>query len=562
MASNPEQLEAVQCTGHCVVLAGPGSGKTKTLTTAMVRALIEDVVDPRGVACITYNNECAIELESRLAKLGVEPSSRVFIGTVHSFALTQVISPYARCALPDWPATFRVATMAEQRWAVETAHTSLFGDSGDPHGRWRFATEKRKRDVNRSKPEWLGRNPELAQFIEAYEKLLRSRGLIDFDDMPLVALRLVQTHSWIRNALSARFPVLFVDEYQDLGYALHELVLSLCFDAGIRLFAVGDVDQSIYGFTGANPELLETLVERSNVRAIRLKFNYRSGQAIINASMAALGEDRNYQASENTPEGKIFFKAIEGENEAQARYIAKNLIPELVVRGIPLDEIAVLYRNAQQGNMLAEAALAEALPIVRADNRALVRRNSRLSRFAKSCARWCTGGWVSASPRFNRLVREAAVVVYGNNASETERQILAVELMSFLNNWIGKTSPVQDWLRDLRSCLITPWRSRARTPEEEWSGIDDMIHRTLPGEPESEITLEAFGGKVGGGGRLNLSTLHSAKVKRVRGCNIVRRQSRRNARLARREKARESPRAKASFLRRSNAPEERALSSL
>ena len=90
MGDNLEQLEAVQERGHCVVLAGPGSGKTKTLTTAMARCILDDVKEPRGVACITYNNECALELEARLSRLGVEPSDRVFVGTVHSFALTQV----------------------------------------------------------------------------------------------------------------------------------------------------------------------------------------------------------------------------------------------------------------------------------------------------------------------------------------------------------------------------------------------------------------------------------------------------------------------------------------
>ena len=94
LKKNPEQLAAVQEKGHCIVVAGPGSGKTKTLTVAMARALMEDVIDPRGVACITYNNECAIELETRLTKFGISSSDRNFIGTVHSFALTQVIAPY------------------------------------------------------------------------------------------------------------------------------------------------------------------------------------------------------------------------------------------------------------------------------------------------------------------------------------------------------------------------------------------------------------------------------------------------------------------------------------
>jgi len=86
LQANPEQSAAVVETGHCIVLAGPGSGKTKTLTTAMARVLAQDVVEPRGVACITYNNECAIELETRLARLGITPGERAFIGTVHGFA--------------------------------------------------------------------------------------------------------------------------------------------------------------------------------------------------------------------------------------------------------------------------------------------------------------------------------------------------------------------------------------------------------------------------------------------------------------------------------------------
>ncbi|HOV87813.1 MAG TPA: UvrD-helicase domain-containing protein, partial [Syntrophobacteraceae bacterium] len=112
---NLEQLEAVFEGGHCVVLAGPGSGKTKTLTIAMARALLEDVREPRGIACITYNNECAIELETRLSRLGVEPGERVFIGTILSFALTQVILPYARCAMPEIATGIRVANRSECR---------------------------------------------------------------------------------------------------------------------------------------------------------------------------------------------------------------------------------------------------------------------------------------------------------------------------------------------------------------------------------------------------------------------------------------------------------------
>ena len=95
---NERQWQAYESTGHCVLLAGPGSGKTKTLTVKLARMLSEDVNEPRGIACITYNNECARELETRPDALGISPNGRGFIGTVHSFSLTQILFPYAKLA--------------------------------------------------------------------------------------------------------------------------------------------------------------------------------------------------------------------------------------------------------------------------------------------------------------------------------------------------------------------------------------------------------------------------------------------------------------------------------
>src|SRR3954465_12711667 len=96
------------------------------------------------------------------------------------------------------------------------------------------------------------------------------------------------------DCLLAKYPVL-VDEYQDLGTALHRMVMGLCFSTGVRLFAVGDVDQSIYGFPGANPALLQRLSERADVERVSLRLNYRSGARIVTASQYALGEDRGYE---------------------------------------------------------------------------------------------------------------------------------------------------------------------------------------------------------------------------------------------------------------------------
>jgi DNA helicase-2/ATP-dependent DNA helicase PcrA len=510
MKGNPEQLAAVREIGHCVVLAGPGSGKTKTLTMAMARALNEDVIDPRGVACITYSNECAIELETRLHELGVAATDRVFIGTVHGFALSQVLAPYARCVSVGLPPNFRVATKSESRAAIEAAYLATINGPENPHARWTFATEKRRRDVDRTRPEWRGRNVELAIFIEAYESELRRQGLIDFDDMPLLAYRMIKEHEWIRQAICARFPALFVDEYQDLGHALHELVLLLCFGAGIRLFAVGDVDQSIYGFAGANAELLEGLTKRSDVRTIRLRFNYRSGAKIIRASLGALGEDRDYRGVDGAPEGELTFYPVPYGLDNQAEMIANTIVPNLIVKGFALDEIAVLYRAGWLGDKIEHALRLADIPFVRTDPKALVRRNSRLARLIEACARWVTGGWRDADPTHARLLSQAVSLVFGRRITETEEQQFSTRFIKFLNGSIATTEGTHVWLQRFRQDLIEPWRAISRNPEQDWEVCDEMIANTDPADG-LDISLAYFAGRIEGTGRVNLSTLHSAK---------------------------------------------------
>ena len=509
LASNPEQSEAVRERGHCVVLAGPGSGKTKTLTTAMARTLTEDIFDPRGVACITYNNECAIELETRLAAFGIEGSDRNFIGTVHSFALTQVIMPYARCVPGMLPAEFRVATRSECQAAVEAAYGTVFGDQFDPHARWQFAEEKRRREVDRSLPHWRGRNPELADFIEAYEAELRRRDLIDFDDMPLIAFRLIRDHGWIRAALRARFPVLFVDEYQDLGHALHELVLLLCFAGGIRLFAVGDTDQSIYGFNGANPELLEGLMARHDVRNIRLRFNYRSGAKIIRASLGALGAERDYRGIDAAPEGDLFFWKVKGDLDAQASAIAKQILPKLLERH-RAEEVAILYRAAWLGDKLAAALDQTSIAYMRTDGNALVKRSSRLARLVEGCAGWVAGGWREADPPFARLRTQAKAIVYGGRCNEAEEQALSRQLIAFLRSSIDSGETTHAWLQRMCRELIDPWRALARNPHQEWDICAEMVEKTDIARGQ-DMALNIFAGRIEGTGRVSLSTLHSAK---------------------------------------------------
>lgn len=510
---NQGQWDAYNAKGHCVVLAGPGSGKTKTLTIKMARMLAEDVQEPRGIACITYNNECAKELEQRLDALGIEPSGRVFIGTVHSFSLTQVILPYAKVAGLGLPDDFSVATQDEQGRALERAFKRTIGGPENPQS-WNLRMGRYRRSIlNRDSEQWRKEDPQLAQLVEAYEEELRKRGLIDFDDMPLLAVRALREHEWLQRALLAKYPILIVDEYQDLGRALHRMVMGLCFSAGMRLFAVGDVDQSIYGFTGAHPELLQQLSERDDVETVRLRLNYRSGSRIVTASSYALGEDRDYSAPDGAHQGTIYFHPRNGSLQQQADYLFSTILPQAMARipDLTPGNIAVLYPTAAIGNDVASAAQNHGYPIIRTDGNALYPRSSRLMRWLELCAVWCCDGWRSGRPRFSKLVGEGSRIFAEVISTSEQRVDFQRRLLEFL--WQRRDSAIalHLWLTEIRDALVAEFLSGSRTLDDEGETLDTIIERTSAGGVAEEMTLGQFSGHGDGNDRINLSTLHSAK---------------------------------------------------
>ncbi len=513
LRNNPDQWAAYESKGHCVVLAGPGSGKTKTLTTKMARVLAEDVAEPRGVACITYNNECARELEDRLGALGIEPSSRVFIGTVHSFSLTQIILPYAKVAGLGLPDNFSVAARAQSRQALARAlretvgRTAAIKDWEGPMGKYRRLILDRDSDA------WRDTNPKLAALVAAYEQELRSQALIDFDDMPLLAVRALRQNAWLRTALVAKYQMLVVDEYQDLGRPLHHMVMALCFRAEMRLFAVGDADQSIYDFMGARPELLNRLFEREDVESIRLRLNYRSGSRIIAASRLALGEDRGYAAVEGAPQGEIYFHALpRARYEAQATRLMTDLLPEALSRHASLEpgDVAILYPAAWIGDAVATAARDAGISVLRTDGNALYPRNSRLMQWLEQCAQWCCGGWQTGKPRFSRVAKSGLRLFI--EAIQNEVQVLNFQrvLMTSLHRARNGSVPLRGWLQHMRQ-LFEPFAIRCVTLADELETLSTFMGRVAADGDCADMTLAQLAGNGTGRQTINLSTLHSAK---------------------------------------------------
>ncbi|WP_152976794.1 UvrD-helicase domain-containing protein, partial [Pseudomonas putida] len=129
LRDNVQQWAAYESRGNCIVLAGPGSGKTKTLVLKMARALAEDVRAPRGIACITYSQECTRELTRRMESLGLRESSRLFIGTVHGFCLRHLLIPYGRLANLGLPDPITVSTTDHSQQVFLRVRARLFGEA-------------------------------------------------------------------------------------------------------------------------------------------------------------------------------------------------------------------------------------------------------------------------------------------------------------------------------------------------------------------------------------------------------------------------------------------------
>ena len=506
LRGNDGQWLAYSCRGNCVINAGPGSGKTKTLTLKLAKMLAEDVAPPRGIACITYNNQCARELRKRLAELGVEDGIRVSIGTVHSFCLQHIIIPFSHLTSVPIKYPITVASTSEIIQFQEKAVTSVLG-----FRHWDASFDKyRRKHLDRRAPEWRSDDADSAQVIEKYESLLSESGLIDFDGMILIGLHLVETYPWIRKALITRFPVIVVDEYQDLGHALDRLIQCLCFKAGARLVAVGDPDQSIYGFTGAEPTLLQKLFGRTDIQPVQLRMNYRCGSAIIRASEAALGENRGFISGIENP-GIILFHERRGGIVDQASFVCEVLIPEVLNRGSAgtLGDIAVLYLDKHDGNVIAEAVSKTDWKFIRVDSNNPY-DPSPVTYWLEDCAAWCAGAWRSGKVRLSELIHQWN----GFNervTTEKGRLNLRSSLVKFLWQHRDANFPLNKWLSSFLEELLMETLEQEPRLRDDKVKVEKLLKNTLPKGPLKNFTVAFFGGQGGSPEHLNLTTLHSAK---------------------------------------------------
>ncbi|MHB8064562.1 MAG: UvrD-helicase domain-containing protein, partial [Ruminiclostridium sp.] len=299
------QLEAYNTQDNTVVIAGPGSGKTTILTLKIMRLLRENIKEPQGLACLTYSREAAREFEDRLKKLGYQKRRNIFLGTVHSFCISEILGNFAGLYDYGIPLPIKIIPDKEKKRIFEEVKKDL--GINDKYLKTGDMDKERTLSINGMSGVKVKSDEKILKVAEEYEKKIIAAGYVDYESIIVYSTKLLQEQEYVRKCLSAKFPWIVIDEYQDLGRPLHEMILSLFTQTDIKIFAVGDPDQSIYSFSGAIPDYLIELYNREDTIAIELKNNYRSNQDIVNGSELVLDIKRNYKAATREDEAADFY---------------------------------------------------------------------------------------------------------------------------------------------------------------------------------------------------------------------------------------------------------------
>lgn len=365
--SDPFQRKAYETEDSTVVIAGPGSGKTTILTLKILKLLSENIKEPQGLACITFSREAAREFEDRLISLGYRKRTNVFLGTVHSFCMSEILGKFASLYNYGLPKELKIIPSKLQKEIYAQVLEDYNKEHNTEYNSKKISiikmNKERSLNIHGNSQVVVQSDPVTHKIAIEYEKRIFEAGYIDYESIILYSTRLIQDHDYVRKCLCARFPWLVIDEYQDLGRPLHEMVLSLFSGTNIKIFAVGDPDQSIYGFSGAKPDYLMELYNRKDVIPVKLTNNYRSNQQIVDGSELVLNIPREYCAKTREGEPAVYkFITCENGYEDQFKYFIEKIIPECEKKGIPLEEIAVLLGTNNDCKALARECLLNNIP--------------------------------------------------------------------------------------------------------------------------------------------------------------------------------------------------------
>lgn len=356
---NPEQLEAVNYTGGpCLIIAGAGTGKTKTLTCKVAK-LISDGISPSRILAVTFTNKAANEMRERIEALVPGRSSWVWIHTFHSFAV-RILRRHAAdlklikdFVIYDETEQKKIITLVLEEMGVKDAKKEVNyfvsaisrakDDMLDPES---YAVHAMASNITK--------RIQTAEVYTRYQRKLTASGALDFGDLLMKVVELLKTKPEVLEYYQNYFQYILVDEYQDTNHTQYTLVKALAAKHR-NLCVVGDPDQSIYSWRGADiRNIMEFERDFKDAKVITLEQNYRSTQIILDASNKLIAKNKNRR------EKKLYSKVLSGEpisvmelasEGEEARWVANRINGLIEDEGLSLNDIAVFYRtNAQSRN--------------------------------------------------------------------------------------------------------------------------------------------------------------------------------------------------------------------
>ncbi len=365
-ALNDAQREAVAAPpGHALILAGAGSGKTRVLVHRIAWLIQAEGVSPYGIMAVTFTNKAAAEMRGRIETMLGTPVAGMWVGTFHSLA-HRLLRTHWRDV--DLPQTFQILDNEDQFRLIRRVLRSLDLDEARwPPRQVQWFINTRKDEGQRPRHIEDRGDPFLAQMVriyQAYEETCRRGGVVDFAELLLRAHELWRDRPEILAHYQQRFRHILVDEFQDTN-AIQYAWLRLLAGAGSHLFAVGDDDQSIYGWRGARVEHIQRLSKDfPGVRLVRLEQNYRSTATILQAANALIDHNSGRLGKKLWTEGQrgkpIRLYAAYNDLD-EARFITER-IRNWIEAGNPRREAAVLYRSNAQSRIIEEALMAAGIP--------------------------------------------------------------------------------------------------------------------------------------------------------------------------------------------------------
>lgn len=365
---NPAQREAVAyLNGPLLIMAGAGSGKTKVLTCRIANLLAHDV-PPYKILAITFTNKAAAEMRERVDRMIGGLGKDIWLSTFHSFCARFLRREIK--ATDIYKDNFVIYDASDSRTVIKNCLKELNLDDKQ------FMPAKIQNTISIAKNLMLGprsyakqadtfHQRKIAEVFSLYDKKLKENNALDFDDLLMISVNLLETDKELCNKYQRRFQYILIDEYQDTNGAQYRLTTLLA-GKHHNICVVGDADQSIYGWRGADiSNILNFEKDFPETKTIKLEQNYRSTKNILAAANAVIQNNENRKPkklwTENVSGERIcLYQAIDERDEA--RFVVDTIQKQKTLFASSYGDIAVLYRTNAQSRVLEEAMMSAAIP--------------------------------------------------------------------------------------------------------------------------------------------------------------------------------------------------------